>query len=95
MKAFADHFERTRKVGRIFLAADEKVVDVLATQSYAPIWYCFSKAFWSYFCTTCCRTFCFLTTLCINPKWQCKWNLHHENFTHVLVLTNRRLILYK
>jgi hypothetical protein len=95
MKAFADHFERTRKVGRIFLAADEKVVDVLATQSYAPIWYCFSRAFWSYFCSMCCRTLCFLTTLCINPKWQCKWNLDHENYTHVLVLTNRRLILYK
>jgi hypothetical protein len=95
MKAFADHFERTRKVGRIFLAADEKVVDVLATQSYDPIWYCFSRAFWSYFCGMCFRTFCFLTTLCIIPKWQCKWNLDHENYTHVLVLTNRRLILYK
>jgi len=94
-RAFADQFERTRKVGRIYLAHDEKVVDVLAATSYAPIWSCCSWEFWANFCGVCCRTFCFITTLCIKPNWQCKWNIHKENYTSVLVLTNRRLIRYK
>ena len=94
-KAFADTFERNRKVGRIFLAHDEKVVDVLATQSHAPVWNCCSCEFWCNFCGVCFRTFCFLCTCFLKPKGECKWNIHREDYTTVLVLTNRRLIRYK
>lgn len=87
--------EKTRKVGRIFLASDEKVVDVLAAESYAPIWSCCSCEFWINLCSVCCATICFLTTLCIKPNCVCKWNIHRENYTSVLVLTNRRIIRYK
>jgi len=94
-KAFADEFERKRKVGRIFLAADEKVVDVLATTQKSPTWSCCSCKFWHELITVCCATCCFLCTCFINPKFSCKWNIHGELLTTVLVLTNRRLIRYK
>ncbi len=94
-RALADEMERSRKVGRVFLANDEKVVDVLAAQSHDPIFKCCSWIFWSTLCSTCCATICFLTTLCIKPHCVCKWNLHREEFTTVLVLTNRRIIRYK
>ncbi len=94
-RAFADEFEKKRKVGRIFLASDEKVVDVLATTQKDPVWRCCSCSFWYELIRVCWVTCCFLCTCFIDPKWQCKWNIHRENLTTVLVLTNRRLICYK
>jgi len=44
--AFAADVERTRKVGRIYLASGEKVVDVLAGRSKAPVFDCCSWEFW-------------------------------------------------
>lgn len=95
VKGFADEFERTRKVGRIYLASDEKVVDVLATQSHWPVWSCCSWLFWCNLIDVCCRTCCFICTCFLNPKGTCKWNIHRERYNTVLVLTNRRIIRYK